>query len=1101
MGCAPVALLLWLTTFGPAVAKEPAPGGDPAEHAVERLAARKALDAKDYAKALEHCRAALAVYPDSALVLEDLIEASANDADVRALAMHRWLTATVDKNGRFAPSKALAPHLPKDDAAWTGPAKARARAATDVVKAIGRAKGAGKYLEAQGLRALLRRILAASPSLRHVHRDDADRALDKARPTTASVLKAMAKAASKAQGSRNAPLRLRLGRAFTGIASHARQSMRGTPNGSEKRWADLGNKLVLSAERDLEDRQMEPLTLEALEAMEDKPEAIRAFNDAHTDIATPGRSRSKRGRYDIVSTCGYGTQLAATKWVEVAHDRLAAYFGGDPFERTPGLVRIVPTPAELERENAPYWWAAGFQQGSITRMHFSHGTAMDMMRTLAHELTHRFDGAFHSAMPTWAVEGHAVWAEGAFHTLDAKTFDMMYCDAVRIAKTWQWYFSPHGLRELLEGKIKDYRDNYTAGHALWIYLSTWKKKGVRIYEEPFAAWKKSLKSRIANPTDDFTARFCDGASGRPSGLQAFCDAFRAFVEGFQVENVKDAPPWVREYTLFKSKPRLWRALDAPSLHRNRDREEPSFGQDHIIEGARVLAALEDRRAAVGLLEWAIVHDEVLAMDLDVLLEQLVALGAHGPATALLIERERHARGLPPSASRVDRTKLAPPSLGGFLNALEQAVELREAQGLARTALALRKEHDALASWVGRARLPPSGLKPPKDMAQWGRSRRLDAEGWVSDTLAGYDRVKQPDKWATTAEGHLLVGTKALSTVNQSVRAEEARVFVRSKMRVHANYRLRCRVQILTPFIRGAVVFGHRRLDRATHLSIEAGAPPKDGDVAEGRVRHVRIRAYLDTHRAYDRRVIDEGEGGTVMLDDVSRFTLEIDVRGPRADVRIDGRHVGRMTDAEGLPVDGHIGFAVKVGAMRIESPVVYDLDDVTAEDPRDLAEPSVARPRYAMGSWVEGCRFDGIPEAPHGSVVIWLPKDMEAESAGKLDREIESMAARVDADLTELLHRARIDLAIPKVWSEAKRAKIAAAFKKGAGERAGVLEHGEQGKVAEDGDRWGIGPTFLFIDPRGIVRLVRDEAWPGLKPTRGGERNAWWKWIRLTRGF
>ena len=138
----------------------------------------------------------------------------------------------------------------------------------------------------------------------------------------------------------------------------------------------------------------------------------------------------------------------------------------------------MPEASGLESEGAPFWWAAGFQGGDTTTVRFSCGTIEGLGHLLTHELTHRFDGAIYPGIPSWLAEGKAVWTGGAYGKAEDETFVDAWADVGAIEAAFLKGYGDLGkFTKLISGTLDDYRDNYTAGFALYVYLTTRKPQG------------------------------------------------------------------------------------------------------------------------------------------------------------------------------------------------------------------------------------------------------------------------------------------------------------------------------------------------------------------------------------------------------------------------------------------------------------------------------------------------------------------------------------------------------------------------------------------------------------------------------------------------
>ncbi|MEZ6008035.1 MAG: hypothetical protein R3F05_09720 [Planctomycetota bacterium] len=1078
----------------PVAAAPPGPADPAADHPA-RKAAREALAAGHPEEARKHLAEVLRDYPCAPSVLLDCVRASADAPDELVLAWDRWATAVADKAGRIDLTKEVKALSGCDDGARREVEKARARAAADVVKAMGSLRGPAALLVARAYDLLLDDLLEGAVALQAEHRDARAKARAKVAESAPSLVDAITKAAGRGSRPEQARMRFRLGRALLGLAAQARFKLPDGPDKGGDVWRRLGERLVHEAEQELAEAQMEPLTLEALKAMD--ADAIDAFNKAHADFATPGRSITPTGRYEIVTASGHGVLLAATEQAEVIHARLARWFGSDPFENKRGLIRIVSSWAELEREDAPFWWAKGFQQGSITRIHVALESPVGLVRTLAHELTHRFDGVFHAGQPAWMSEGRAVYAEGAFEQLDTPDLDPLYADGDRLHATGGHYRTAWWLSRLVNGKLEDYRDNYTAGHALWVYLSTWPPGQPGMFREPLDDWMASFGGGSRDPVADFTARFCDGKDGRPADFEEMCTAFGAFIDGFHED---PPPPWKARYRLVNDTRREGRFLDTPALPRTRQREEPRFGQDHLVEAARALADLGEAKVAIALLAWGLAWDEIVGEDLDLLLRLLVDEREAAGAAYVRLERQRHAGVADPEVvARIDGTALGRPLVTGFLRQVADAAVLRDSQGAPQAASRFVRLHDRVGAWVGVA---PLDVAVP---AAAGLPTRLDAEGWTSAPLVGFGEDTVSDRWMVTPEGDLVVGRKEAVTAGLQRDAPWADVFVRSNRTARADVRLRLRLHFLTPHVEGAIVVGHERYDRNTQIRFSGGEPPREGLPPMREVLIKRASWSVTTLRPYDYVLGGWSADGMVSFAERNRCDVVVDVRRSHVTCWVDGVEAARLADAEGRPVDGHIGFAVRTGAIRIESATLEDLVGPPTPDARLEATPSLLRPRLAMGHWALGRVLEGLPIGAHGRVVVWLPQGAHGEGKEFLAleaKELTALAKRIVGEIDGLHHEADLVVVVPSVWPDAARAAVAAALEAGAGAgRSAVFEHAERPGASESEEGWGRSPVYLFVDARGIVRCLDERGWPTLKERDGSGWNPWFRWMRYTRGW
>jgi hypothetical protein len=546
-----------------AAADEPAP---PEAAHVARTAGLKALADGKHEEAVDHLLTALLDHPHSSLLHEDLLEATAKDLDAHSWWKHRYVALISNAKGSFRPSRRAAAFVSPKDPELTLVALARARAAAEIARQSGLAPRSGRSVVGRVLLRLLDRVTEGAPALRAEHAGTIERSVVKGLPTATEVLQAVEKAGGRVQGPAQAALRLRLGRAVVGLATQARQGAAGAPDGVATALLGLGDRWIRSALDDLASEQAPVLDVARLEAL--TLEEVAEFNRRHTAIETPARALSPAGGYEVLTPCGHGTLLAAARQVDGIHARLARWFGVDPFQGQRGQVRIFPEYADLEAENAPWWWAQGFQRGSVTTVRFALDTPMGLARILTHELTHRFDAAVYPGLSKWLVEGRAVWTAVAFASLEDEAFREFACDVGRVADApAHAYANEPGLARLLRDEVADYRDNYTIGHGLWAYLLGWEEtEGRPLYRERLAAYLKGFQSRPGDPVAHFASHFCDGGDGRPPSLAAFATRFEEFLRGIQVW---PHPEWAEHWFAAGAREttRLPMILDGPTLSR------------------------------------------------------------------------------------------------------------------------------------------------------------------------------------------------------------------------------------------------------------------------------------------------------------------------------------------------------------------------------------------------------------------------------------------------------------------------------------------------------------------------------------------------------
>jgi hypothetical protein len=382
----------------------------------------------------------------------------------------------------------------------------------------------------------------------------------------------------------------------------------------------------------------------------------------------------------------------------------------------------------------------------------------------------------------------------------------------------------------------------------------------------------------------------------------------------------------------------------------------------------------------------------------------------------------------------------------------------------------------------------------------GLPTRLGSGAWVEDVLTDFDEYVKQGLWFVTPEGHVVVGRSAGDTLQEEHEERFWRIFVRSREPVEAGYVFRARVVLLTPYVSGAIVFGHRRKDRNVRLYLEAGDRPRPDAGPQKRVQHRTAMLRLSTRRPFDGIHRDGEWTREVKVDPVlNSFDLAVRVEGSRISFSAEGEELASLVDAEGMPVDGAIGFASGGGAFRVESPAIERTMGRGEDGASTATELDLAAPAAPIGRWVVGRRVHGVTPARRGTVLHWFPLgvptaiDVTAPSQAELAQGVweDVLKALDDSD-----HAADLVVVLPNAWPDEWKKAFRAAAAAVPKERGRVLEHAE-GTVAGTptaAREWGQNPHLLYVDPVGTVRLHSDKGWATIP-------SEWASWLRITRGW
>jgi hypothetical protein len=381
----------------PVVAQEP----DDVESAL--VAARKHLADGDRPAAISRLTAALATAPASMDLLAELLVATEDDADAFELwAQHLALLEVTDR-GKAGVTRELPNALRARLEAAASVARARATALT----AISRAARALRKPEDRPFAVYLLRTARVlwrdSPALRTKHERALEESVANCRSDPGDIIEYFEKQLAQAPEWRALPGYLIL----RGICVQAVRSK------AELRNSD---KTLDRAHRKVD--SLRPPRVDDLkrfvhvgDLLVVPPQQHPAWSKEHASWVTPAEVASPRRRYFIQSVCGLKTTALVAALVEYQHERLVKWFGQDPFEEEPGLIRLVPSEAALESEGQMHWWVGGFQCGDLTTIRMTEESPHSIAWKRTHELTDRFDQRLHPGLPPWLLEGRAVFAE------------------------------------------------------------------------------------------------------------------------------------------------------------------------------------------------------------------------------------------------------------------------------------------------------------------------------------------------------------------------------------------------------------------------------------------------------------------------------------------------------------------------------------------------------------------------------------------------------------------------------------------------------------------------------------------------------------------
>ena len=1100
----PVSLFLCLAT--PALAQCPPGAPMPQDLAIETATpdqgpanvrwrtAKDALAHGDLAAARQHLLSALEFHPASAPILFDLLLACGDDADLQALWSERFVRAAADAQGKqkLDPAqKKLVTAIPGLDALLKQAqdlTALRAAAIAELSHFVDKNKPASKQnaprtvLVRWAAELLLVAGLGAPNALASVSASVA-KTQQAFEPDYELVLQGLARvmrtharpanASNPTTGERPDPAKvldrsIRAARILAGLQRQGTfKDLKGPPP------HDVGE-LAEEAHRVLDEHAATAVakgkvwTIAELEQM--TPEVKAQFTDEHRHWHNAGLALSTTGRYRIETCCGHETLLAAARTIELHHARLAGHFGSDPFEQRRGVVRIVPESDDLETEGSPYWWAGGFQAGDRTTVRFAWNTIPALGRTLTHELTHRFDGVLHPFLGGWYGEGHAQWTAGNYAKMADTKFVENDLQIGTVAHTYyKGYANQDSFEKLLKGTIADYRDNYFAGYSLYSFLRSFPPEAPR-YREALAPFERNARAGQKDPVAWFTKSFCDGKKGRPASFDAFFAEWQTFLRGCYdyLDDRKVGNEWVLQYGGPGREETGPLVLDEPTWSWARRRAEPWFGQDHAAAATLLLHEVGDAEATIAAGLWSTTVD---GWRLDTARAVLAALRvgkAPDAAQAFAAISERRF----PQVAIGESTQLlaAMKATKALLDALAARASTLQATGALVAAAATATEHKDLAQMFGLPPLPDLAANAPPAVP-----RHLGGHGFTESSLTDYEDRRVEGLWYATPDGDLHVGRErprdGTGTIDRQAHQRDAFVHTVAWQAPGA-YVLRGRVHFTTSFVDGCIIFGHTRRDRDLRLHFSAG----DYRYAIGKQEHNEGtgRLDLDLRGLWERDGNDKLPGTSPhrsleLPNEQAWFDYALHVRGPRVMLEINGEAVLRYAVHDGAPIEGHVGFAMGQGAIRVQQPTVQRLDGSSIDQ---VAGLDLARQPLVPVEDLLLLPTHGIPSATNGTLVLWLPRVDADESPGDaLPRSLPTLAKLLRATLE---HPQPWVLAVPREMTASDRQTAITSLQEMRPEAMPVLEHQVGAPFT------GSHPWVLFVDALGVLRAAAEVGDPQL---------------------
>ncbi|MCP3916497.1 MAG: hypothetical protein GY711_13145 [bacterium] len=1050
--------------------------GVPDPTAAPLTTGRAALEAGDTARALEHFLHALAFRPASREILAELLRVSERDPDARALWSHAWYAAAADASGRAKPEGPARALLAPDDPHPARIAAARAAAFAELVSfAAERDKRAKRNPEELVVGAWARGIAVDLATGAEALQLDASQGVRTPRGLPSAVIKAVTRAMNSAIASRDAGFAVRAARILNGLGAQAGfEDLLGDAPAGSARLRQTAAEGLARARAQLAEKMDEPWTVEQLEWL--GTEEGEAFTREHASFALPGIALSPRGWYRVETDCGYETLLGVARTVEDHHARLAAWYGEDPFDERIGTVVVVPGAGGLESEGTPYWWAGGFQSGDRTTIGFACGTIEGLGHTLTHELTHRFDGALYPGMPAWLAEGRAVWTGAAYGHSSERAFVPNHASFGTIESAFIKGYGGHDkLEELIDGSLEDYRDNYTAGYALYVYLATWEEGGSALFAEQLERYMQGAEQGAKKPLRFFEDHFCDGKEGRPEDLDGFAEGFATFVSGFYWQ---DRKPFTERYT--REVPSAGEPVyvyDEPTWVWDRARAEPSFGQGQALLAGELLREAGKKQDALRAYVWALAEDG-RTPGTERALEALCRELSRDDAAWALAQLTGFPGATPAAPAPFLR---ALPKTRALAEALDEALAdyAERSLGFARAALAADRAR--LGRWTGSSGAVASPGDPPATAALHPfdtAPRALGADGWGEERLVDYEERRHEHLWYADASGDVHVGREKPRSGTGKVdpRARQRDAFVLSERWEPAgSYRLRARIQFTTSFVDGAVILGWTRRDRQVRFVFSAGDFLYSIGQSEEEPKFESVGWHFNGLRIRDGGLAGARRGGRHEFGrERTAFDLELVVDGASVRAFVDGQLLGDYHTADGAPIEGRIGFATSMGAVRVQAPTLQRLDRSRLAGRGALSPGLDLAHEPQLGfSELENRSLSGLARTSQGTLLLWIPVPTEEEGEPFEAQDVLRRATKAIERMTTTVSRygatQRMVVAVPARLGDEKVAGLRAELDDELQTRLEIVTHHGTGSEAspDRGKRW-----LLFVDSAGVIRIA-----------------------------
>ncbi|MGY8758227.1 MAG: hypothetical protein ACKVJZ_02470 [Planctomycetota bacterium] len=1039
---------------------------------------RRSLAAGDAEGAYDHFYFALSNGGDAGLVVPLLLEACGDDEDLKVLWVNYLLSVKADSNGRLKSQEraSLSELSYKRTAAFKELAKFYER--------MQRSKKVGDWVMANWSADLMATMAQHNPSLLKLLPDNYSPILSIDNASQKDVARAMAKEMNMAKGAGKNGLALKFARCLSGMgAQSVFKDLKGPTPANISREKSQASDVLGAVRREM----MNTVYVYTIEELEDLDiDQQREFTLRHASFENPGVCLSPNKLYRVETSCGYNTLLGTATTIELHHQRLLNLYGTDPFNGRQGTVRIVPESFGLESEGAPFYWVGGFQGGDVTTFKFTIGTIPGLGRGLTHELTHRFDGARFGGLPAWLAEGKAVWTGGNYGPMTDENFVDDYVNfGTLFSVSQKGYGGFTKLSELLSGEIEEYRDNYSAGYALYVYLKYWtgfEDGGDKLFASKLQSYQEALSRSKISAIANFEKYFCDGNDGRPPSLKEFAEDYGKFLGGFYWKELAD---WTKRFS--PSGPAGESAeviYDEPTWSWLRGRTEPWFGQDQARVAALLLQQCKNKAAGLAY-QWAMVVDEPS----DAVLEDFSRFlneNHQGRAAWCLQHWPRYSSPIRDFAQQHEETPLAKnlTKTLEWLSYLQLLSELHAANNMPISGAAFAADYSRYAAGFGlqvEPTLPFVDITALQQSPFVQPATAFSNGGYQEFALSGLDKRRSVGMWYTDDSlGDLHVGrNKARTdtgTMDRTAYGRTAVVFA-DGWQQPGRYKISGKIEQTTTYFSGGIVFGWNRRDRNTRLSFSGG----DYRYSVGETEEKESGAGLSW--SLSSLFVREGakSGGIALDKNGTTFDFEIIVDGSTAEIYFEDKMVHRTTLLNSRPIFGRIGFFTTTGAMRVIDSKVQRLDRL-AQGPFAHAKgwgfDSQHRGEYKL-RYLVGLPMNGVPLSGSGTALILFAKTDIEHLQKNLEQFLDNWEIDAPAQGLTILLPNDFDMSTLNQLDITQKPIFA--------------KHNKSTETLEISKSIGgwPSPVLFFADPVGIIRYAKR-----LRKTRLGLPKDFYKLIR-----